>query len=153
MKQPDRNPETCRLFVLRAKEFLSDHPNISHSWSIDEDEDHCILDIPARSETGFDITIEVFPGRIDILAEGYHHHLDYLENADTTVMAALKFMHNMLSTRLRVVEYTRNGKPYKWQLQSCEQGKWITVETTCLLFFNFFGKKGSHVYQNDVLPG
>ena len=152
MKSSDRNPEMCRLFVLKAKEALSAHPNILHSWSIDEDEDHCILDIPKKSEGGFDIMIEVFPDHIDISADGPHHHMDYHQSIEETVISALALVRDMLSKGMRVIEHTRNGKPYKWQLQSFQKGKWISEETTGMLWFKFLGKKGSRVYQNDVLP-
>ena len=137
---------------MRAKEVLCDHPHISHTWSIDDDEDHCILDIPKKSDAGFDITVEVFPDQIVISADGPHYHLNNYQSVDETVMAALGLVRDMLSNGMRVIEYTRNGKPFKWELQSFQNGRWVNEETTGMLSFNFWGKKGSRIFQNDVLP-
>jgi hypothetical protein len=70
MKFEDRNLALCRAFVGAAKDILSHHPEVKHTWSIDDDEDHCILDIPKQSEDGFDITVKVFPHEIVVSADG-----------------------------------------------------------------------------------
>ena len=157
MKEEDRNPAVCRAFVATAKNIMVHHPEVKHTWSIDADEDHCILDIPKRSEDGFDITVEVFPYEIIVSADGPHLHFDDIKNDDiknieATVQEALGLIRDMLSPVMRVVEQRSNGQPYKWHLESYREGQWKREDTTGILFYNFFGRKTKNIYQNNVLP-
>ncbi len=152
MKKEDRNPALCRAFIAMAKDILSQHPEVKHTWSIDDDEDHCILDIPKQSESGFDIMTEVFPSQIVVSADGPHHHFDDTKNIETTVQEALGLIRDLLSPAMRVVEYRSSGQPYKWHLESCRNGQWQREDTTGLFFYNFFGKRTQNIHQNHILP-
>ena len=83
------NQMLCRSFVRQAKEALSQHPYIKHEWSIDDDEDHCILDIPEESDSGFPITVEVYPDEITVIASGAHTQLQLEGNPDELAAHAL----------------------------------------------------------------
>ena len=152
MKEEDRNPVVCRAFVANAKDILAHHPEVKHAWSIDDDEDHCILDIPKQSDDGFDITVEVFPNEIVVSADGPHIRFDDIKIIEDTVRDVLGLVRDMLSPAMRVVEQVSNEKPYKWHLESFHDGKWIREDTTGILFYNYFGKKTKNIYYNKVLP-
>ncbi len=142
----------CRAFVARAKEILSAHPQIQHNWSIDDDEDHCILDIPKVNEDGFDITVEVDCDEIVIRAHGYHQHVDEKDD-NQKIESAFGLVRDLLSTSMRIKEYWVGGSPCRWEAQSSRNGEWVTEATTGLLFRNYFGKRLEKYYQNNILPG
>ncbi len=153
MKTEGRNPTLCRAFVKTAKEILANYPNIRHEWSIDDDNDHCILDIPRQSETGFNITIETFPSEIIVSADGPHHHFDDVKDIKATVDNVLGLVRDLLSPAMRIREIVSNGRPYKWHLESQQHGQWIIENTTGLFsIFALLGKKSERIYQNNILP-
>lgn len=153
MKDDDRDPTLCREFVRQAKTALSTISGIQHEWSIDQDEDHCILNFPKKNENGFDITLEVSSREITISAEAAHMHLELSNNAEETSVNALAILRDMLSEDMRIKEYISNGKPYRWDIQVIQNGKWITEESNGLLFWNYFGKKEIRYLSNRLLPG
>jgi hypothetical protein len=150
----NRDPALCRSFVKQAKSALANHPQIKHEWSIDEDEDHCILDIPEQCENGFAITVEVWPTEIMIVGSGAHTQM-YLEKyngADELAAYALGLVRDLLSPAMRILERSAGGEPYKWAFQSYHDGAWRTEELIGLLFWNYFGKRSERIYQNTILP-
>jgi hypothetical protein len=153
MKNNDRDPTLCRAFISTAKVILAEHPEVKHSWSIDDDEDHCILDIPKQSEHGFDITVEVYPHEIAVSTDGPHVHFDDVKHIGAAVQEALGLVRDLLSPTMRVVKYQSNGQPYKWCLESLRDGKWYREDTMGILFYNFFGRRSTIICQNHVLPG
>lgn len=148
----NRNPALCRAFTSKAQEAFAHYPQIEHSWSIDADEDHCILDIPKKTDCGFPITAEVFPDEIVIIAEGAHSHLEISDDVDVLVESALGLIRDLLSPTMRVRELCSNGRAFRWYLESLSDGQWRTEEVTGLFFFPFFGKKTQNIYQNNTLP-
>ena len=148
----DRNPTFCRELVKTGKDLLSRHPEVLHEWSIDADEDHCILDIPKKSEDGFDITFEVYPEEIMVMAGGAHTQLSAREYKDKTVETAFGLLRDLLTKNMRVREKLSNGKPYSWSIESIGNGKWNFEESNTLFFWNYFGKKTEKIYSNDILP-
>jgi len=150
----NRDPKLCRSFVQQAKEALLHHPQVKHEWSIDKDEDHCILDIPEECEGGFAITVEVYPDEIMVIASRAHTTLNLNEykNADELAAHALGLVRDLLSPAMRIRERLAGGEPYKWAFESYQDGQWITEEWIGLLFWNYFGKRTEKVYQNKVLP-
>lgn len=151
MKRDGRDPAFCRAFVVAAKGILSQHPEVKHSLSIDDDEDHCILDIPKQSDDGFDITIEVFPSGIILSASGAHIHFDDIKEAESTISEVFGLIRDLLSPAMRVVEQRSNEQPYKWYLESLRNGQWQREDANGLLFYNFFGKKTEKIYQNNIM--
>lgn len=149
----NRNPILCRCFVDQAKQFLSTYPQIKHEWSIDEDQDHCILDIPEESENGFSITVEVDSDQIIVLTSGAHQNFEFNgDNPDDLVSEILGLVRDLLSPMMRIRERLSNGKPYKWAFEVYHNEQWITEEFVGLLFWNYFGKRTEKIYQNETLP-
>jgi hypothetical protein len=148
----NRDPTLCRSFVRQAREALSHFPQVKHTWSIDEDEDHCILDIPEECDSGFPITVEVYPDEIMVIAGRAHMNLDLDGEADVLAARTLGLVRDLLSPAMRIRERLAAGKPYKWAFEFCQDGKWITEEWIGLFFYNYFGKKTEKIYLNRILP-
>ena len=128
------------------------HPEVLHSWSIDDDEDHAILEIQGKGDAGFDITAHIDSGEITLWSEGWHEHYTCTEPKADFVAQLLGLIRDMLSPSMRIRETLSNGVPYKWSLENFEDGTWV-VENTCGLFFwNWFGEKAEKFYRNEVLP-
>jgi hypothetical protein len=147
-----RDPRVCREFVARAKEALSLHPDLSHSWSIDADDDHCILEFPATSLDGFAVVVEVFPEMITVSACGYHQHLDVADDALGIVGQALGLARDLLSPSMRIRERRAGGTPYRWICEGKKSAEWRTEGSTSLMFWNYFGRRSERLYQNHALP-
>ena len=149
----NRDPTLCREFVKQAKGILSQHPQIRHNWSVDADEDHCILDIPVQCEGGFDITAEVADEEITVSAGGAHSNANLAGgDPEEFVGRALGMVRDLLSPAMRVRERTAGGRAYKWAFEFFQDGKWRMTEEVCLLFWNWFGRRGERLHQNTVLP-
>ena len=147
----NRDPMLCKTFVLRAKEVLALHPDLKHSWSIDEDEDHCILDFPEACDQGFAITVEVSPAEIVVFGKGFHQHFAREDSATKPIEQALGLVRDLLSKRMRIRECLSSGLPYRWHVESMRDGKWIEEASTGMLFWNYFGERSQRIYQNDSL--
>jgi len=149
----NRDPTLCREFVTQAKGILSQHPQIQHTWSVDADEDHCILDIPVQCEGGFDITVEVNPDEITVRGGGAHINAN-LGRGDPKelVRRTLGFVRDLLSPTMRIREWTAGGLAYKWAFELLKDGNWQFVESVGLLWWNWFGRRAERTYQNTVLP-
>lgn len=140
-------------FATTAKDVLSRHPELEHSWLLDEAEDRCELTISKQTNSGFDITVEVSPSDIVIIAEGFHHHLDSSDTSNEKIDAALGLVRDLLSPHMRIVELSAGGRPYRWQLEALRDGKWCNEASTGLIFWNYFGKRTKKIFQNHILPG
>lgn len=148
----NRNPILCQSFVRHGKEFFLEFPQVKHEWSIDQDEDHCILDIPEEYESGFPITVEVEPSQIMVYAQGAHTEFPFCdENPDDLVKDVLGLVRDLLSPAMRIRERLAGGKPYKWAFEVLHEGEWIPEEWVGLLFWNYFGKRSEKIYQNKIL--
>ena len=150
----NRDPILCQTFVSQAKEFFSEFPQVKHEWSIDDDKDHCILDIPEESDSGFPITLEVAPDKILVMASGAHTSFDLEDNETPEEISAnvLGLLRDLLSPAMRIHEYLAGGQPYKWAFETHQEKQWITEEYVSLFFWNYFGKRTEKYYQNNILP-
>ncbi|MGE0267085.1 MAG: hypothetical protein AB7S78_01335 [Candidatus Omnitrophota bacterium] len=150
-KNTDRDPTLCRTFIAFLKKTLSKHPDITHTWSIDEDEDHCILEIFKQTETGFDIIVEVFPNKIHVNVESSFFDFTNFKSVEDMVQTAWNLIRDLLSPAMRLVEFLSDGKPYKWKVEFYNNGKWKSKSCSSLLFFKYFGKKTKTILQNKVI--
>jgi hypothetical protein len=148
----NRDPTLCRSFIRHAKEALSQFPQVKHTWSIDADEDHCVLDIPEQCEGGFPVTIDVYPDEVTVMAGGAHTSAKPEGKPDELVAHVLGYVRDLLSPAMRVRERLAGGSPYKWAIELYRDDTWETEEWVGLFFFNYFGEKTERTYQNTVLP-
>lgn len=87
-------------------------------WSIDADEDHCVLDIPPNGETGFSITIRVFPDEVTVSMGGAHEHF-YREGTspEELVGSVLGLTRDLLSPAMRLREKRAGGSAFQWHVE------------------------------------
>ncbi|NLH18332.1 MAG: hypothetical protein GX455_17290 [Phycisphaerae bacterium] len=142
----------CREFVRQARSFFESYPQIKHTLSVDDDEDHCILDIPEETPDGFPVTVEVEPEQITVYALGAHTSEGPEGNPVDFVARTLGFVQDLLGPNMRVREVCAGGKPHKWGIEILQNGQWQTEEWTGLIFWNYFGKKSERIYMNRILP-
>lgn len=147
-----RDPSVCRAFVALAKDALAAHPALAHQWSIDEDEDRCVLDFPNEDPTGFPVSVKVEPAIIYVFAGGFHHHFDISGADDPLISYALGFVRDLLSPSMRIREKICAGSPYKWTCESYRDGHWVSEGEMGLLLFPFFKRRSEVIRQNRLLP-
>jgi hypothetical protein len=152
LKETNQTPGLCQSFLRQAKDALSDSPQIKHTWSMDADEKHCILNIPKDGDNGFPVTVEVRPDEIMVIAGGAHTNFHLDETPDKLAAHALGLVRDLLSPAMRIREHLAGGKPYKWAFELNKNGQWITEEYCALFFWNYFGKRTVKIYQNNILP-
>jgi hypothetical protein len=147
----NRDPALCRAFVEIAKHFLDTYPTLKHSWSIDSDEDHCILEIFKVEETGFDISIHVSSDEITLFCEGFHEHYKLDDEPKKFVNQFLGLTYDLLTPSMRLREFLRGSSPYKWSIESLDDDVWTEEASSSLLFYNYFGQRSERFYQNKIL--
>ncbi len=148
----NRDPQLCRRFVEIAKIIFSLHPEIEHRWSLDADEDHCVLEIVGVGSPGYDISIEVHPDEITLSAEGFHNHYMVIDPNEDFLQEFFGRVRDMLSPAMRIREQLSSGSPYRWHLENQTDGRWHSESTCGLLFWNWFGRRSECFYMNTNLP-
>jgi hypothetical protein len=147
-----RDPTFCREFISDAKLMLARFPDLKHRWSIDDDEHHCLLEIPPTSADGFIVTAEASPEEITVGGQGYHHHFSRENSERSSIHDALGFLYDLLSAGTRIRERLAGGSPYKWDGEVLINGTWVKEGSTSLVFWNYLGKRSERFYQNNTLP-
>jgi len=125
---------------------------VKHAWSIDADQDHCILNIPKQCDGGFRITVEVRPDEVMVTAGGAHTNAGPDGKPEELASHVLGYVCDLLSPAMRIREFLAGGNPYKWAIELYRDGKWETEEWVRLIFYNYFGRKTEATYQNTLLP-
>lgn len=148
----NRDPALCREFVRQARDFFESYPQIKHTLSVDDDEDHCILDIPEETPDGFPVTVEVEPEQITVYASGAHISERPEGNPADFVARTLGYVQDLLGPNMRVRELCAGGEPHKWGIEILQEVQWQTEEWTGLVFWNYFGKRSERIYMNRILP-
>jgi hypothetical protein len=144
-----------QAFLRLAKEALSQNPEVKHSWSVNEQKDRCILEIPEQNDKGFDIRVDVYSREITVWAMGidFVQLSDYSENPEETVVDILGLVRDLLSPTMRIRELRAGDSPYRWRMECLRKGEWVREESCGLLFWNFLGKRSEIIYQNYILEG
>jgi hypothetical protein len=52
---------------------------------------------------------------------------------------------------MRLRELLRGSSPYKWSLESLDNGLWTEEASSGLLFYNYCGQRSERIYQNKIL--
>jgi hypothetical protein len=151
-KMTSRDPTFCREFIAQTKEVLAQFPNLAHSWSIDEDEDHCVLEFPKTAEDGFPVTVEVVAEELTVGGHGFHQHFTREIRGRSSIPEALGLVRDLLSPGMRIRERLAAGSPFKWESEILSNGDWVREGSTGLLFWIYFGKRSERFYQNHTLP-
>jgi hypothetical protein len=110
--------------MRQAKEMLTQLRQVRHQWSIDENQDHCILHMPEESEDGFPITVEVWPDEMILAAGGAHMNLRRGGDAENVAARTLRLVRDLLAPGMRIRERLAGGRPYKWTFERYQDGRW-----------------------------
>lgn len=128
--------------IKEIKDKLQNYPSLSYS----ESENSITIHTPNK-ETGFDISLYIDTGEYTaytVVFGNWHGQFDTGEEAG-------EFVALGLSSECRMREFSRGNSPYKWVVESLQNGKWEMVQETGLLFFPFWKKKSEKIYQNSII--
>ena len=140
----------CRLFIDRMKQALASSA-IEHAWYIDDDEEHCLLELKGTPQSGFNIDVHVYSDQVMLSAEGWHDHYPATEPLEDFVAEMSGRIRDMLSPAMRVRERLSLGVPFRWHLENLVDGSWHSESTCGLFFYPWFGTKTEKVFINTVL--
>jgi len=128
--------------VNEIKDKFKKYPSLRYS----ESENSITIHTPNK-ETGFDITLYVDTNEYTtytVAFGNWHGPFDTEEEVG-------KFVAFGLSSECRMRELYRGSSPYKWVIESLQDGEWVMVQETGLLFFPFWKKKSEKIYQNSII--
>jgi len=128
--------------INAIKDKLEKYPSLTYS----ESENNITIHTPNK-ETGFDITLYVDTNdytTYTVAFGNWHGQFDTEEKAG-------EFVAFGLSSECRMRELARGSNPYKWVIESLQNGEWVMVQETGLLFFPFWKKKTEKIYQNSII--
>jgi hypothetical protein len=120
-----------------------------------------VLQFPASSEQGFEVVLQPNTHGITVFTSvGFHKH--FKGPVPEVVQEALGFARDLLSPHTRLIEHWAGGGPYRWNLErrrlvfrldGREESESELVSITCLVLWNFFGRRTERIYQNAHLAG
>jgi hypothetical protein len=125
-------------FLDRVRDILkTKHADLRYT------EEEGTIVVHAQTPSGFDVWISE-----DLIVgyDAWHEHFDTPEEA-------LKCFAFAFSDRCRLKVTYRGSSPYKWILESLEDGQWVEVSTTGLFFFPFWRARRLEYRQNGSLKG
>lgn len=93
---------------------------------------------------GFKVRLDVRPGGFTVSFEGWHEEFES-ENE------ALNCFAFGLSSACRLRTDLRGGFPYRWTVESLEDGRWVSDSTTGLLVFPFWRPRRTLHRQNHFV--
>ena len=106
-----------------------------------EEEPHGLSVTP---EGGFTVWIASNEEYYSVGFEGWHENFNTPEEA-------LECFAWGLSDECRLKIYSKGSKPHKWITQSKQDGKWVDISTTGLIFFAFWQKSNVSYKQNSLI--
>jgi len=139
-------------FINSSEKFFQAYPQVEHSWSVITGAELEVLEIPSRSEIGFEITCVIEDAQIVISSGGHHDHYEVEGDEEDFVNHLFGLIYDLLTPVMRLKEYRAGKSGYKWELELLENGGWKTESCSGLLFYNYFARKSVKIYQNKQLP-
>jgi len=76
--------------------------------------------------------------------DGWHEHFRSFKEAVPCFLFGL-------TTKCRLITWTKGKMHYCWSVQAQEDGEWVTYDTTCLLIFPIWRRKRMLILQNNLL--
>ncbi len=113
------------------------------------------LIIPGANDDGFTVEAQAESYGLYVSAEGWHSGAWEITSREETVETLcsqfLGFIRTLLSPDAWLEVRYAGHTPYKWTMTYGVEGS-VESESTCLLFFNYFGRRSVKVLQNEHLP-
>ena len=142
---------TAESFKQRFETGLESYPDLEHRW-IEVGGTPTVF-FPKSSETGFDITISVSDKEIVVSTSlGAHDQFGVGDDPTEAIEDALGMTRALLCADTRIREFRAAGRPYRWVIEYRDGNGWKKGSLTGLFFWNFFGRRTEHLYQNEALP-
>ena len=116
------------------------HPDLEY-----EVEENTIC-VKPKNGNGFEVWFSDDGHEYTVGYEGWHQHFQTSELEEALDCFAFGFSDEC---RLKVVQ--RGSKTYKWQMQSLNNGKWVTFSTTGLIFSPFWRKAKISYLSNNLI--
>jgi hypothetical protein len=124
--------------IDEIKARLSKYPDIRYESNVSS------IKVSPLSDDGFEVLLTVNREGYSVFFSGWHEEFDDEDDA-------LNCFAFGLSDECRLKEYRRGRFPYKWTVESRENGKWIGDSTTGLLLFPFWKKVEVRYLQNNLI--
>lgn len=126
-------------------EKLKKYPDIKFQKNNDDE-----LEIYCRDKSGFDILIQIDQKGNTLHFGSFHWHFENNEEETNDMLNQLVFG---LTGIVRIKEFSKKNKAYKWTLQMQDrEGNWYDNGTMGLFNINFWTKTKIKYLQNDLLP-
>ena len=127
--------------IEKIESRLSNYPDVRYESNVSS-----ITVYPAAAD-GFSVMLTQNLGNgYTVSFEGWHEDFEDAEEAMNVFALGL-------SDECRLREYRRGRFPYKWTLESWEDGEWVEQSTTGLFLFPFWMKSQVRYLQNKLLTG
>lgn len=104
----------------------------------------CSIAVEPANKDGFPVEFTVETNGYIVNLGGWH---EYFESVDSALNCFAFGLSEMC--RLKIISSGR--RPYKWTIQSWENGTWVDDSTVGLLFFAFWRKPRISYQQNRLL--
>jgi hypothetical protein len=134
----------------QAAAVLLAEERILHGW--EEHPNAVTLFFPETNEGGFRVGVEARETGLVLLAGRMHVPFDDDESPADQVREVLGLARDLLSAGMRLRELRFLGVPYRWYLESKEQGAWTVEHEMGLLLWIPSLLASTAIYQNHQLP-
>ena len=124
--------------IEQIKERLRKYPEVKY-----EADASSIVVLPASSD-GFAVGLDVNGSQFTVSFNGWHEDF-------TTEEEALECFAFGLSDECRLREHRRGNFPYRWAVESKQDGEWVTDSETGLAFFPFWRRTEVVYLRNQLI--
>ncbi|PWB71237.1 hypothetical protein C3F09_08035, partial [candidate division GN15 bacterium] len=140
-------------FLEYCEPILADPETPPHILKVSEDKTSARLEFPPQDAEGFTVAITAdLYGIVVHAGELEHVHFEEGLHITQDIENAFGYARDLLSPKMRLLERLAGSKVY-WSGSEYFDGKvWRFEHWTGSLFFNYFGKRTSHLKMNRQLP-
>ena len=134
--------------------IVTKHPRLQYMWAQNQPSVGTQLKFPKVAAEGFDIVLDISNAdivvRIGELDEAFR--IDVHGGPALAVRYALGLVRDLLSPAMRLRILSAGGRPYRWVLESSDDGVWKAENLTGRIFYRYFGRRSEAIFQNSQLP-
>ena len=143
-----------QTFLKLREDFRTRYTDLIIHESEDEAQNLASLEVKSQSSEGFDVGVEIRADKIFFWTNtGFHDEWQIGKDHNSFMKSVFEFLRDVLSNNMRLRELRSNGRPYRWILEGWDGKDWIMESTTGLIFYNYFGRKSEHIFQNQMIEG
>ena len=124
--------------IEEIKSKLQKYPHAKY------ESDNASISVFPTSDTGFTVGLVVNRNSCTVSFNGWHEEFQNEEEAVNCFAFGL-------SSDCRLKEYRRGRFPYKWTVESRENGAWVEDSTTGLFLFPFWMRNECRYLQNNLI--